>query len=155
MFILVSWVIKSKKTYPVLFIFFLLLQILFWTFQSYCSNGEMYFALAYFFFNTEFFPKFTCTLLGRLRDDEEVLEALALVLDELAFCFGGNAGAPLGPTLNSPRISWTSRLVLLVSCRSPLSSVEVRSVKIPIWISKGVDWLILERTKAIRKTRRK
>ena len=92
----------------------------------------MYFALAYFFFNTGYFPKFTCTLLGRLRDDVEVLEALALVLDELAFCFGGNAGAPLGPTLNSPRISWTSRLVLLVSCRSPLSSVEVRSVKIPV-----------------------
>ena len=94
----------------------------------------------FFSINTGFLEKFTCTLLGRLRDDEEVLEALALVLDELAFCFGGNAGAPLGPTLNSPRISWTSRLVLLVSCRSPLSSVEVRSVKIPIWISKLINF---------------
>ena len=114
-----------------------------------------------FSFNIGFFPKFTCTLLGRLRDDVEVLEALALVLDELAFCFGGNAGAPLGPTVNSPRISWTSRLVLLVSCRSPLSSVEVRSVKIPVRILKDIDSLVLESQfglqfeRAIRKTRRK
>ena len=53
----------------------------------------------------------------------------------MEFCFGGNAGAPL-PTLNSPRMSCTSRLVLaasllLFSCRSPLSSVEVRSVLKP------------------------
>ena len=137
MFILVLhyavWVKISYNTYPVLFI------ILYYQSKNYISNFSILlfkwrnaFCFGVFFFNTGFLPKFTCTLLGRLRDDEEVLEALALVLDELAFCFGGNAGAPLGPTLNSPRISWTSRLVLLVSCRSPLSSVEVRSVKIPV-----------------------
>ena len=57
-----------------------------------------------------------CTELGLLRPEFG------------AFCLGGNAGAP-DPTVNSPRISWTSRLVLDVSLASKGSFLNRLAVK--------------------------